>query len=1282
MKKTAIILTLLLLFANQHIARSKNLPPDQVWNAAAQPAARPFSALTHTTQSDWMSGERDHLDVRTLDALGTPYGWDNDPRGSIRLRSRPGEWTEYAHNPVLEPGETGEWDDAVISEAKVILVDNTFHMWYAGRWRHPEGLKTPMDIGYATSTDGVHWEKYYANPVLKRGPLGGYDENIISAPMPLYDGHTFYLWFSAVDFRGNWSINCATSTDGVKWPKSDANPLLTETHDQRWDAVYLAEPYVLFNGDHFQMWYNGASAQTNTLLGYAVSPDGLTWTRRQENRPVLNVAAGGAWDDFAVARASVLYDGERYQMWYEGHSGSAWRIGYATSPDGVEWTRGHDNPIVELGAEGSWKSRVASEPNVIFDGQLYRLYHSGYDGDKYRVGLVTAPPIYDKQGILVSPVISHSEPVPWGALTVDLSLPAQGSVAFAISTSDDGATWGEWRDAGVLTATAPFSGVRSLDLYALAVPASRFLRYRATLTTADPAFSPLIRQIVVAEAAPDFALTLDRRAVSLLPGRRVEVEVALQAQQGFDSSVHLSIVGLPGTLSATWSPGFITPPGAATLNLEAVDGALPGTIPLTLTATSGDLTHEVVLSLTILEPPPAPTATPTPLPTATLTPLPTRGPTPTPAPPPAPPEQSGTPFGAGATVAAAGVAALLAWGATLILVRPSQAKGKQTRRRWWRHWGWSILIALVILSGVYLIVRRQGERRRAEADYQTVLDGWPSGANAPAPWLSEVQIREAVEARTVAPYLRTLAVTCLDQAAALDIADLGFESNAGEIVAWAVAANESNAGQERLAAFLRGDPVDAPVFGYTIDDKELRSFVQNIAKQVEKPLVEHNLDLKAMTISAGHAGVSLDVEKAMALLKTAIDDPAINAVELPVVIAEPQPLGETGVARTLSAILPDWTQAPRPPAIEQVVIPFDAARWIGGEAQAADWTPTRPMTGYQFSPGQMGWTLDITAAQQIIQSAIDAGAQETSFKVIVDVAPPPLTLADIKPALLELAGHFDGLTGFYVQDLGSGEEIRHYTYITTSGMSMIKVAVMATAYRTLPQPFPAGLQDAMAQMIAHSINEKSNYVILQIGEGDFQAGLARINETLAALGMHQTYIRSAYRTENGPFYDPIDVPERPGVEIPPDERIDLWPDTAMQTSLADQATLFEALYRGAQGGGKLLAAFPKLTAQDCQAMLDLLKTNPTRTFLGPGFGDDVPMAHKNGFGGGSYTDERMNVGIVWPPDGRPYLVGLYQWDKIGWIHWLRVWPQQIEFSTTLYNYFTMPEPLPASNKPE
>jgi beta-lactamase class A len=290
-------------------------------------------------------------------------------------------------------------------------------------------------------------------------------------------------------------------------------------------------------------------------------------------------------------------------------------------------------------------------------------------------------------------------------------------------------------------------------------------------------------------------------------------------------------------------------------------------------------------------------------------------------------------------------------------------------------------------------------------------------------------------------------------------------------------------------------------------------------------------------------------------------------------------------------------------------------------------------------------------------------------------------LADLEEDLVEISGRFAGLTGFYVQDLTTGQEIGHSTHVTTSGMSMIKVAVMATAYRAITRPFELEMQDALSDMIAHSINEQSNAVILQVGGGDFQAGMQRVNETLHALGMHQSYIRGPFRTEGGPEYELIEVPERPPVAVPRAEQIDVLPDTAMQTSLADQALFFEALYHCTLGTGRLLEAYPELSPEDCHEMLDLLQTNPTRTLLGAGFPDEVPMAHKHGFGGGVSTDERMNVGIVWPPEGRPFLVGLYQWDDVDWIHWLRVWPMQIEFSTTVYNFFATPPPRPAPSAP-
>jgi len=52
---------------------------------------------------------------------------------------------------------------------------------------------------------------------------------------------------------------------------------------------------------------------------------------KHSDNPILNLGASGTWDDSRVAYPIVLFDGAKYQMWYAGHDGSNYRIGYATS---------------------------------------------------------------------------------------------------------------------------------------------------------------------------------------------------------------------------------------------------------------------------------------------------------------------------------------------------------------------------------------------------------------------------------------------------------------------------------------------------------------------------------------------------------------------------------------------------------------------------------------------------------------------------------------------------------------------------------------------------------------------------------------------------------------------------------------------------------------------------------------------------------------------------------------------------------------------------------------
>ena len=473
-----------------------------IWGCAFRVTADSPRSWTHMTQADFMSAQREGVDVRSLDALGTPYGYDADPRGSVRLQSRPGQWTRHPQNPVLDVGCTGAWDDAVVDEAKVIFDGQQYCMWYLGRKASSDpGRRMPMIVGYATSPDSINWTKCPDNPVLRIGPVGAYDSLGIYAPFVLFDGNTFRMWYSAwtVDAEGSarWSINYATSSKGVVWTKDAANPIMIEERNGRWDAGCICEPSVLWNGSFFQMWYNGESERTAAgghrgRIGYASSTKGLRWRRRVEDAWVLDVGQPDAWDDFSVGRADVIYDGLRYQMWYEGHDGVNFRLGQALSSDGLHWTKDGVNPVLDLGPAGSWDSVHISEPHVLFDGRLYRMWYSGYDGQHFRIGLATAPPIYSSQGTLTSAPIDGIKPSAWRSLRWEAKLPEGTDILLAVALSDDGRTWSRWHV--VASQSQPGSNVVPLEL-----PVSRYFRYQATLVTADPNRSPVLQEITVSE---------------------------------------------------------------------------------------------------------------------------------------------------------------------------------------------------------------------------------------------------------------------------------------------------------------------------------------------------------------------------------------------------------------------------------------------------------------------------------------------------------------------------------------------------------------------------------------------------------------------------------------------------------------------------------------------------------------------------------------------------------------------------------------------------------------
>jgi predicted GH43/DUF377 family glycosyl hydrolase len=116
--------------------------------------------------------------------------------------------------------------------------------------------------------------------------------------------------------------------DLVRFTAYPENPVFTGRGDQFWDAAIRERGWIIREGDLWRMWYTGydGTRAGRKKLGYATSADGLHWSRRGE--PL--------YDRDWIEDVTVVRDGDTYYMFAEGQDDQAH---WLTSPDGIAWTR-------------------------------------------------------------------------------------------------------------------------------------------------------------------------------------------------------------------------------------------------------------------------------------------------------------------------------------------------------------------------------------------------------------------------------------------------------------------------------------------------------------------------------------------------------------------------------------------------------------------------------------------------------------------------------------------------------------------------------------------------------------------------------------------------------------------------------------------------------------------------------------------------------------------------------------------------------------------------------
>ena len=209
----------------------------------------------------------------------------------------------------------------------------------------------------------------------------------------------------------------ASSPDGVNWSRlNSGQPILEVSDPPEFDSQFVSWPRALpispsnpSTGDWLMTYhslmpsgYDGVKAP-RWAVGSAVSKSGgpLGPYEKLSSEPILKGGPLGSWDSSGIGTRHVVHSpsGPGLVMIYEGvGSDGRHRLGLATSPSGLEWTKVLDvgpepgGPIFEGSPPeiDAWDNGNVGTPWLVkLDSGRWRLYYVG-TSDKGRTVAIGA----------------------------------------------------------------------------------------------------------------------------------------------------------------------------------------------------------------------------------------------------------------------------------------------------------------------------------------------------------------------------------------------------------------------------------------------------------------------------------------------------------------------------------------------------------------------------------------------------------------------------------------------------------------------------------------------------------------------------------------------------------------------------------------------------------------------------------------------------------------------------------------------------------------------------
>ncbi len=338
----------------------------------------------------------------------------------VAFAQGPGDWTEYPDNPIIDPPEGDAYYPSVLFDSSPTPFGghgeaSPFKMWHDN------------DLQYRISDDGISWTRVgdmldgtitglpsgqARHPVVEyyAGGFPGRNDGANPSSATMY----YRLWFWHAGYLYSVSaLHYAESPDGKTWHnvqplQNGTVPIVTGVWPD-WNRGSYGPCDVLHRSGAsnsgtdwtFWMYYDGTTGG-DEAIGLGFSADGVTWTGYDSNGdgtadPVMNgTYVPGDWDQDFLSRATIWREAPAdYRMWYSAGIGTMNHgLGYATSPDGLNWTRDPGNPIFHKDDTGypnyPWRLDRSYTPMVLRAGSLWLMWYSGENGAGKTIGVAYA----------------------------------------------------------------------------------------------------------------------------------------------------------------------------------------------------------------------------------------------------------------------------------------------------------------------------------------------------------------------------------------------------------------------------------------------------------------------------------------------------------------------------------------------------------------------------------------------------------------------------------------------------------------------------------------------------------------------------------------------------------------------------------------------------------------------------------------------------------------------------------------------------------------------------